>query len=161
MNSNTNCSVVAGAAVYIWHCTGNGLYSLYDTAVQSQNYLRGVQVSDANGQVTFTTIFPGCYSGRYPHIHVEVFRNIGLATQLSNSSLVSQLALPRTECAAVYAAGGATYGNSTSNLNAIQISTDNVFSDNGTSVITAQTPTLTGSATTSYTGAVTIGVPLS
>jgi len=63
------CSPLAGRAVYIWHCDRDGKYSMYSAAVAGENYLRGVQVSDAAGAVTFTTIFPGCYSGRWPHIH--------------------------------------------------------------------------------------------
>jgi protocatechuate 3,4-dioxygenase beta subunit len=47
--------------------------------VTTESYLRGVQVTDSNGQVTFTTIYPACYSGRWPHIHFEVFLG-GLGT---------------------------------------------------------------------------------
>ena len=123
-NSNNLCSVLPGAALYIWHCTRDGLYSLYSTGVTGENFLRGVQVADANGQVTFTTIFPGCYSGRYPHIHLEVFRTLALATSAGatsrDSSLISQLALPRTECAAVYA-GATGYASSATNLAGITI----------------------------------------
>ena len=54
---------LAGAAVYVWHCDRAGQYSLYSQAVTGENYLRGVQETDAKGQVTFTSIFPACYSG--------------------------------------------------------------------------------------------------
>jgi protocatechuate 3,4-dioxygenase beta subunit len=160
MNSNNTCSLLNGVAVYIWHCTADGLYSLYSTGATNQNFLRGVQVSDANGQVTFTTIFPGAYSGRYPHIHLEVFRSLALATNLNNSSLVSQLAMPGTESAAVYAAASG-YGSSATNLPRTPLSSDNVFSDNSSSQITAETPVLSGSVAAGYTGTVTVGVPLS
>jgi protocatechuate 3,4-dioxygenase beta subunit len=160
MNSNNSCSVLSGAAVYIWHCTADGLYSLYSSGAQNQNYLRGVQVSDANGQVTFTTIFPGCYAGRYPHIHLEIFRSLALATGQTNSSLVSQLALPSAACQAVYAGAGG-YGNSAGNFAATAVSSDNVFGDNSSAQIAAETPTLSGSIGAGYSGTVTVGVPLS
>ena len=59
---NNDCAVLEGYAVYMWHCNAAGDYSLYD--LPQEDYLRGIQVSDANGQVTFTTIIPGCYNGR-------------------------------------------------------------------------------------------------
>ena len=71
--SASTCAVLAGRAVYLWHCDALGRYSLYTSGVTNQNYLRGVQEADANGQVTFKTIYPGAYNGRWPHIHFEVF----------------------------------------------------------------------------------------
>lgn len=62
-----------GAAVYLWHCSPEGAYSLYDASVTDQNSLHGVQVSDASGTLTFQSIFPACQSGRWPHIHFEVY----------------------------------------------------------------------------------------
>lgn len=64
VGSTVSCEPLVGYALYLWHCDRDGSYSLYTIA--NQNYLRGVQETDANGQVTFTTIFPGCYSGRWP-----------------------------------------------------------------------------------------------
>ena len=63
----------AGVAVYVWHCDREGRYSMYSQGINDQNYLRGVQVADAAGMVTFTSIFPACYCGRWPHIHFEVY----------------------------------------------------------------------------------------
>ena len=68
---------LAGAAVYLWHCDIAGRYSLYDQEVANENYLRGVQESEADGKVTFKTIFPAAYSGRWPHIHFEVYDEPG------------------------------------------------------------------------------------
>jgi protocatechuate 3,4-dioxygenase beta subunit len=59
----------AGVAVYVWQCDREGRYSMYSEGAQDQNYLRGVQIADAEGRVRFTSIFPACYSGRWPHIH--------------------------------------------------------------------------------------------
>ena len=103
VNSNNNCALLSGYAVYLWHCTREGAYSLYSSGVQDENYLRGVQVTDANGEVTFTSIFPGCYSGRYPHIHFEVYPSLAMATLYTNRILTSQMALPRDVCNTVYA----------------------------------------------------------
>jgi protocatechuate 3,4-dioxygenase beta subunit len=84
----------ASAAVYLWHCEREGRYSLYSNGVTDQNYLRGVQAADSDGTVTFTTIFPGCYSGRWPHIHFEVYPNLASATDVANKIATSQIALP-------------------------------------------------------------------
>ena len=48
----------SGAAVYVWHCNREGGYSLYSEGIEDQNYLRGVQIADDAGRVTFTSIFP-------------------------------------------------------------------------------------------------------
>src|SRR5215471_21726120 len=102
VNSNNSCAALSGYAVYLWHCTRDGLYSLYSNGVQNENFLRGVQVTDASGQVKFTTVFPGCYAGRYPHIHFEVYPSLAMATLYTNRVLTSQLALPRDVCSSVY-----------------------------------------------------------
>ena len=69
-DASSSRAALPGYAIYVWHCTTDGKYSLY--TAPDENYLRGVQVADADGNVTFTTIFPGCYDGRWPHIHFEV-----------------------------------------------------------------------------------------
>ena len=66
--------------MYLWQCDRDGNYSLYSQAAASENYLRGAQEVDANGTVTFTSIFPACYSGRWPHIHFEVYGSLSDAT---------------------------------------------------------------------------------
>ena len=75
--------------------------SLYD--LPSESYLRSVQVSDSYGQVTFTTIVPGCCNGRYTHVHFEVFSSLNIATRGSYARLISQFAIPAEVCATVYA----------------------------------------------------------
>jgi len=94
---------VEGAAVYLWHCDRAGQYSMYDRAVADENYLRGVQASGADGTVTFTSVFPACYSGRWPHIHFEVYRSVDEATAAGQLLATSQVALPEDTCATVYA----------------------------------------------------------
>ena len=70
---------LAGAAVYIWHCDREGRYSLYDESIAGENYLRGVQESGADGTLTFKTIFPAAYQGRWPHVHFEVYESLDAA----------------------------------------------------------------------------------
>jgi len=157
VNVNSGCAVLSGYAVYIWHCTRDGNYSLYSSGIQNENYLRGVQVTDSNGELTFTTIFPGCYSGRYPHIHFEVFPSLAVATTQRNAVLTSQFALPRDICSAVYA-GATGYSASVNNLAQVTTSSDNVFGDNTSAQITAQTPTVAGSVANGFTGTVVVGI---
>jgi len=155
VNTNSSCANLSGYAVYIWHCTREGNYSLY--TVTTQNYLRGVQVTDSNGEVTFTTIFPGCYSGRWPHIHFEVFPSLASATTQRNATLTSQFAMPSDAATTVY--NGATgYTASINNLKSITIASDNVFGDNTSAQITAMTPTVTGSVSAGYAATVTVGI---
>ena len=97
---------VPDAAVYLWHCDRDGRYSLYSQGVTDQNYLRGVQAAGSDGVVTFTSIFPACYSGRWPHIHFEVYPNLAAATDDANKIATSQIALPKDTCDAVYATDG-------------------------------------------------------
>jgi protocatechuate 3,4-dioxygenase beta subunit len=73
--SASSCTPLQGATVEIWHCDAEGQYSgvsdrSFDTT--GQNWLRGAQITDANGIATFTTIYPGWYPGRAVHIHFAV-----------------------------------------------------------------------------------------
>lgn len=155
VNVNSSCAPLAGYAVYLWHCDRNGQYSLYDLPAES--YLRGVQVTDANGQVTFTTIFPGCYAGRYPHMHFEVFSSISNATSGRYAVLISQLAMPSATCTTVYSSATG-YSSSASRFAQTSIASDNVFGDNSTSQMAAMTPTVTGDISSGLTGTVTVGI---
>ena len=146
----SGCAVKAGYAVYIWHCDRDGNYSMYTAA--NQNYLRGVQETDESGTVTFHSIFPGCYSGRWPHIHFEVFSSLAAATATSGKLATSQLALPKAPCDEAYASAG--YEKSVSNFAQISLATDNVFSDGAT----LETPTVTGNVSDGYAASLTVGV---
>lgn len=125
LDSANGCAPLEGGAVYLWHADKDGLYSMY--TAPDASYLRGVEVADANGIVTFQSIWPGCYDGRWPHVHFEVFRTLEDALEASNSIATSQIALPEAECAAVYAAAG--YETSVDNLSRTSLSGDNVFRD--------------------------------
>jgi protocatechuate 3,4-dioxygenase beta subunit len=97
--SGDDATPLPGAAVYAWHCDRDGSYSMYDGDAVAQNYLRGVQEADSEGWLGFTTIFPGCYAGRWPHVHFEVYESVDTATRASNKLRTSQLAFPADVCA--------------------------------------------------------------
>jgi protocatechuate 3,4-dioxygenase beta subunit len=148
VNVNNGCSVVAGANVDVWQCDADGHYSEYAQPGyngQGQTYLRGIQVTDTGGRVTFTTVYPGWYMGRATHIHVEVTIN-------GRSVKVTQIAFPETVSAAVYGTGVyAAHGqNPTTNAS------DNVFADG----VASELATVVGDPTTGYTATFTVGVAL-
>jgi protocatechuate 3,4-dioxygenase beta subunit len=118
---------LAGAAVYLWHCTADGQYSMYDPQVANENFLRGVQESGKDGKVTFTSIFPGAYSGRWPHIHFEVYESLDAATRAGTKLKTSQIAIPQDGCDAAYATD--RYAQSVQNLASTSLDGDMVFSD--------------------------------
>lgn len=156
VNVNATCAPLAGYAVYLWHCDRTGNYSLYGSAA-GESYLRGVQVTDANGQVTFTTIFPACYDGRWPHMHFELFSTLSNALGGRYAILTSQFAMPAGSCTTAYA-DTTTYPSSQSNFARVALSSDNVFGDNTTAQLAQMTPTITGSPATGFTATAVIGV---
>ena len=152
VNANGSCAALPGYAVYLWHCDRDGNYSLYSSGVTAQNYLRGVQASDSGGNVAFQTIFPGCYAGRMPHVHFEVYPTLAKSTSAANRIKTSQFTFPMATLNEVYATTG--YSASVRNLAQISYATDNVFGD-GT---TLQMGAVTGNATDGYVVTLTVGV---
>jgi protocatechuate 3,4-dioxygenase beta subunit len=142
-----------GAAVYVWHCSREGGYSLYSEGITDQNYLRGVQIADAGGKVTFTSVFPGCYDGRWPHVHFEVYPDQASITDAANAIATSQVALPQDVCEQVYAEDG--YDASVGNLARVTLAGDNVFGDDGGA---SQLGTATGDVRSGYTVTLAVGV---
>lgn len=142
-----------GAAVYAWHCTRDGGYSLYSAGFEGENYLRGVQVADADGKVTFTSIFPGCYAGRWPHVHFEVYPDEAGITDTANVIATSQLAFPEDVCAVVYAEDG--YEASIANLAGVSLDTDGIFADDEAST---QLASVSGDAAGGYHVSLSVGV---
>ncbi|MFE9440479.1 intradiol ring-cleavage dioxygenase [Streptomyces sp. NPDC006602] len=142
----------AGAAVYVWQCDREGNYSLYSEGVTEENYLRGVQETDDKGQVTFRSVFPGCYPGRWPHIHFEVYGSLDDATAATSITNTSQLALPQDVCDTVYTTDG--YGQSVPNLGRLSLEDDLVFGDGHEQ----QLATVTGSVEKGYTATLTVPV---
>jgi protocatechuate 3,4-dioxygenase beta subunit len=143
----------AGVAVYVWHCDREGRYSLYSEGVENENYLRGVQIADASGRVTFTSVFPACYTGRWPHVHFEVYPDQASITDAANAVATSQVALPKGVCDVVYAQPG--YEASVANLAQITLDDDNVFGDDGGA---SQLGTVTGDVTAGYDVSLDVGV---
>ncbi len=155
VNTSAACAPLSGYAIYLWHCDRAGLYSLY--SIPAESYLRGVQVTNAAGQVTFTTIFPACYDGRFPHIHLEIFPSLSAATTGRAASLVTQIYPPRDVCTAVY--NGATgYSTSVTNLARVTLASDNVFGDNSAAQVAQMAMVMSGSVSTGYTATNTIGI---
>ncbi|KQX01815.1 intradiol ring-cleavage dioxygenase [Massilia sp. Root418] len=152
INANASCGAAGGMAVYLWHCDRTGNYSLYSSGVTSQNYLRGVQEADATGEVTFTTIFPGCYDGRMPHVHFEVYPTLAKSTNASNRIKTSQFTFPMATLNEVYASSG--YSASVTNLARISYASDNVFGDG----YSLQMAAMSGNATDGYVATLTLAV---
>lgn len=150
--SASTCAPLAGRAVYLWHCDREGRYSLYNAGVTNQNYLRGTQETDANGRVSFQSIYPGCYSGRWPHIHFEVFPSLAAATSAGNKNATSQIALPKVTNDLVYATTG--YEASVRNQAQVTLASDNVFSDGSA----LELATATGNTGTGFTATLTVAV---
>ncbi|MGC4040584.1 MAG: T9SS type A sorting domain-containing protein [Flavobacterium sp.] len=147
MNVNGNCTALQGAIVDIWHCDKDGNYSEYGgTAMQSTNYtayhfLRGRQTTDANGLVSFTSIFPGWYTGRATHIHVHIYNSAG------TSLLVTQIAFPEGTGSAVTLVNASTANGYTKGMSGYTYNaSDNVFSDG----VSNEMSTVTGSVAAGF-----------
>jgi len=153
LDNANGCTPLAGAAVYAWHCDREGKYSMYDSGLQNENYLRGVQEADANGQVTFKTIYPGAYNGRWPHIHFEVFESMNNASAAGQVLAVSQIALTEAACKQVYASAG--YESSAQNFPRTTLKSDNVFGNDGGIY---QLATITGSVAAGYAAGLNVTV---
>ena len=142
-----------GVAVYVWHCDRDGGYSMYSDGIADQNYLRGVQVADATGTVRFTSIVPACYSGRWPHVHFEVYPDQSAITDAGNAIATSQVALPKDVCDAVYATSG--YESSVRTLANVSLTSDMVFGDDSGA---SQLATVSGDVSRGYTVTLAVGV---
>ena len=152
-NTNASCAALSGYAIYLWHCTQDGNYSVYSSNNIADNYLRGVQATDANGTVTFTTVVPGCYAGRMPHMHLEVYRSLSAASNASNKIKTTQLAFPTALLSTIYNAN-AGYSASVRNLASMSFATDNVFSDGTTLEMT----TMQANSGGGYSAHITISI---
>ena len=147
-----DATILTGAAVYAWHCDREGRYSMYDSEISDENYLRGVQEADEKGWVEFTSIFPAAYDGRWPHVHFEVYKTLDDATNATSKLRTSQLALPKDACDEVYATDG--YEASVANLARTSLDSDMVFGDG----YSLQLAKVTGSVDEGYVA--TLNVPV-
>ncbi len=103
LSQKNNCQPLPGVFVDVWHCDAHGAYSEYggmrmqEADHRHEHFLRGRQVTDQDGKVTFESIYSGWYPGRAPHIHVEVL------DKNERSLAVTQIAFPEDVNTAVYA----------------------------------------------------------
>jgi protocatechuate 3,4-dioxygenase beta subunit len=141
-----------GAAIYLWHADRDGAYSMYGPDLTHETYLRGVQPAYADGVVEFTSIFPGVESGRWPHLHLEVYEDVQTAADAGTILRIAQIALPADVCRAVYASPG--YATAAARFPQVGLSTDPVFKQ-GTD---RRLATASGSVAKGYTVALTVEV---
>jgi protocatechuate 3,4-dioxygenase beta subunit len=150
--SSGSCSPLSGAQVDIWHCDGSGLYSdvsnIGGSSTAGQNFLRGYQVTDSDGLVTFTTIYPGWYSGRAVHIHVKV--RLFDSSSNTTTEATTQVFFDDSTTDAVYSAN-APYN--TRSARDTRNSADNIYNQHTELLLS-----LSGSASSGYTGTITLGV---
>ena len=144
VNVSSSCAPVSGANVEIWHVDAAGNYSQYGTQT-TQTYLRGIQTTNANGEVTFTTIYPGWYQGRATHIHLEVTIN-------GRSVKVTQIAFPEAVNNTVHATG--VYASRGSNP--MSNAADGIFADS----LSSELITPTGDATNGFAATFQVGVSI-
>ncbi len=154
VNANNNCSVIENARVDIWHCDKDGYYSEYEEPGYlgtqdntGQTFLRGIQLSDSNGQVRFNTIYPGWYSGRVTHIHVQVYINSVL-------KLTTQIAFPDSLNTTVY--DTSLYSAHGQNSSVANNAADMVFSDS----VNSELVTISGDTANGYAASFQVGVPV-
>ncbi|AYL96501.1 intradiol ring-cleavage dioxygenase [Mucilaginibacter celer] len=150
-NSNNSCNALSSALVDIWHCDAAGNYSEYggigsqSTNYTSVHFLRGRQTTDTNGLVTFTSIFPGWYTGRATHIHVHVYNATGTSLK------VTQIAFPEGTGTALAAVNGYSKGMSGYTYNA----NDGIFSDG----YSLELASVTGNTTDGFVLSINFSVP--
>jgi protocatechuate 3,4-dioxygenase beta subunit len=145
------CAVLAGAQVDVWHCDAAGVYSdATDPGfnTKGQNWLRGYQLTDANGAAKFTTIFPGWYAGRATHIH---FKIRGKSSSGASYDFTSQIFFDETFITALYTQQSpySTRGDSGRLRNA----GDSIYSGGGAQLLV--TP---ASVTNGYTATLNVGL---
>ena len=152
VNSNADCAVLTNARVDIWHCDKDGYYSEYTEPGYlgtqdnvGETFCRGIQLTDSNGQVKFTTIYPGWYTGRVTHIHLEIYVSSVL-------KLTTQLCFPDSLNTTVYN----TSLYSAHGQNTITDSSDQILSDSYTTELVS----ISGDTTNGYTATFKVGVPL-
>jgi protocatechuate 3,4-dioxygenase beta subunit len=151
------CRPFADSAVYLWNCNRDGDYSLYGRGIEHENYLRGVQFTDREGLVVFQTIFPACYSGRYPHLHLEIFNRSARSLDVTTRVLTTQLTAPREVCSRVYEAA-AGYTRSAAEFKDRLPADDMVFAASSPVELALQTLAVTGDMSAGFTGRATLGI---
>src|SRR5437868_9956672 len=142
------CTPLSGAQVDIWHCDANGIYSDVQGSTAGQNFLRGYQVTDANGLAQFTTIYPGWYSGRAVHIHVKV--RLFDAAKNTTTEATTQVFFNDSTTDAVYAA---VSPYDTRGARDTRNAADNIYAHQSVLLLA-----LSGDTTSGYSGSIPLGV---
>jgi protocatechuate 3,4-dioxygenase beta subunit len=123
-DASKDCAPVKGAQVDVWHANTSGRYSdEAQNGTSGQKFLRGYQLTDADGAATFTTIYPGWYSGRAVHIHFKV--------RVAGIEFTSQLFFTDAMNAKVF--GNAPYASRGNPDTTDQ--TDNIYGTDGASLL--------------------------
>lgn len=149
------CAPLAGWGFYLWHNDARGDYSLY--GLPQANYLRGLQQTGKDGTVRFRTILPGCYGGRCPHMHFEVFSSAEAAVSGERGLLVSQFALPEAACRTVYGSDP-RYGDSLANLARWPAANDFVFRDASPEQLALESIALERDASSGFRGTARVAI---
>ncbi|HEV7808743.1 MAG TPA: intradiol ring-cleavage dioxygenase [Solirubrobacteraceae bacterium] len=148
VRADASCAPVQGAVVDVWHADATGKYSdIASEGTTGKKYLRGLQATDANGAASFTTVFPGWYSGRAVHIHFKVRVFSGSSTTYEfNSQLFFDPAITNE----VYA----TSAYSSRGTPNVANSADNIYGSDGAKLLVQLTPNASGG----YDGTFVIGL---
>jgi protocatechuate 3,4-dioxygenase beta subunit len=157
LDISRGCQPLADSAVYLWNCNRDGDYSLYGPGIEQENYLRGVQFTDHEGRVAFETIFPACYSGRYPHLHLEIFKQSARSLDATTRVLTTQLTAPREVCSRVYAEAPG-YTRSAAQFKGLLPSDDMVFASSSAAELAVQTLGIPGDSRSGFDGRATLGI---
>jgi protocatechuate 3,4-dioxygenase beta subunit len=151
VNINDNCRPIPNARVDIWQTDKDGVYSGFQQPginTVGETFMRGIQMTDSNGQVEFHTIYPGWYNGRVTHIHFEIYLSSVL-------SAVSQMAFPEAITTAVYKTP--LYSARGQNTSVPNNASDGIFSDMNNTQYQMLTITEDGAAG-GYIGTLTVGM---
>jgi protocatechuate 3,4-dioxygenase beta subunit len=155
VDANKGCAPYVGAQVDIWHCNASGVYSdIESESTASEQWLRGYQLTDGSGRLTFQTIVPGWYQGRTTHIHLRVRSTYSEASSTSDETNTTQCFFDQTFIDTLYttvAPYSAEGKNPTTNAS------DRVYSEqeDGANVLA-----LTGDDASGYSAEVAIVLPI-
>jgi protocatechuate 3,4-dioxygenase beta subunit len=139
----SSCKPIKGAAVDIWHCDAGGTYSGFaQEGTDGDTFMRGIQRTTKTGLAAFVTVYPGWYSGRTVHIHVQV--SLG-----GNVLHTGQLFFPEKLTDAVYRRAPYNRRPSRDTRNAA----DSIFRNGGSKSMLKLAKTKAG-----YAGRITMGV---
>jgi protocatechuate 3,4-dioxygenase beta subunit len=149
------CRPIHSAAVDIWHCDADGLYSdEASNGTAGQTYLRGVQLTNKKGFATIETLYPGHYTGRATHIHLKVHiggKARGGTLRGGHVSHTGQLFFAESANSSVYALAPYSSDTAPRTLN----SADSIYSQAGGSRAEVN---LKGSAGSGFVGTIVVGV---